>query len=259
MSNKPLVEISDVTVRLDNRLVLDSVSMELFPRVIVGLIGPNGAGKTTLLEVILGKIKPKSGKVLLGGKKPEKALKDGFGLGYLPQKHNFNRELPVTSLEVILMARYARMGFLKSPGKEDIEKAREILDLVNSSELENRLVKELSGGQLQRVLIARALVNDPKLILLDEPEAGVDIETSAKFMDLMAMLRDNLDISIVLVSHDIGTITKHADKVACLNKKLYFHDCCEELCPEALKHTYGENSELLVHNLPVRFLEKHND
>ncbi len=258
-SNKPLIELRDVTVHRGGQIALDSVSMSLERKTLIGLIGPNGAGKTTLLEVILGEIEPEVGEVLLGGKPRRKAVADGFTIGYLPQKHYFERIIPITAMRAVIMARYGRIGILRRIGKSDREAAMHAMELVGVEDLADRLVTEVSGGQLQRIMIARALASESSVLLLDEPEAGVDVETTDRFMKLIVKLRDDLDLGIILVSHDIGMITRHADNIACINRKLHFHSRPQELSDDALRATFGTECELLIHGFPKRTLEKHDD
>ena len=256
--NKRLVELRDVTVHRGGRIALDRVSMTLDRGMLLGLIGPNGAGKTTLLEVILGEIEPEQGEVLLDGIPRKKAMAAGFTIGYLPQKHYFEQIIPVTGLRAVTMARYGRIGVLKRVRKSDKEAAMEAMRLVGAEDLADRLVTEVSGGQLQRIMIARALASGSSLLLLDEPEAGVDMETADRFMKLIAKLRDELDLGIILVSHDIGMITRHADAIACINRKLNFHDKPTLLGGDVLQATFGKECELLVHGFPKRTVEGHD-
>ena len=254
-----LLEIKNVTLRRNGRVALDSVNLELPGRTLLGLLGPNGAGKTTLLQVILGELKPEEGEIYFRGKSQSKAFRAVFHIGYLPQEHDFDRSIPITGFEAVMMARYGRLGLFKRPGDEDVAIVRKSLERANASEFGDRPVRELSGGQLQRVLIARALAVESQLLMLDEPEAGVDMETADRFMKLLAKLRDELNLAIILVSHDVGLITRHADAVACINRKLHFHDQPRELDMDSLRRTFGSECEFLVHNPSVRAVEEHRD
>jgi len=224
----------------------------------MGVIGPNGAGKTTLLEVILGRLKPHSGEVLIEGLPPKKAMKQGFRIGYLTQTANIEKQIPLSVFETVIMGRYGALGLFRKPGEEDRKIVMESLDAVGIMDRSKRLIGELSGGEFQRVLIARALATRPKVLLLDEPDAGVDIETADKFMSLLAEIRDDYNIGIILVSHDIGLITRHADSVTCINRKAHFHDCPAKLTLDTIRKTFGDEFQLIVHELPKRALESHD-
>lgn len=257
--NDAIVEFIDVTVHRGGRIALDSVNLKLPPGKLLGLIGPNGAGKTTLLEVILGEIDPEAGSVLIDGIPHKDALKSGFRIGYLPQEHSFDRHIPITALQAVVMARYGSAGLFKRPNASDRAIAMDALESVDAADIARRNVGEISGGQIQRVFIARALAAHSRLLLLDEPEAGVDVETSDRFMRLLAELRDKFGLATILVSHDIGMITRHADIVACLNRRLFFHDTPISMTGEAIEYTFGKECELLIHDVPMRFLKGHDD
>ncbi len=259
MSNPPIIEIKDLNYSREGRKVLETINMALPRKTICGIVGPNGAGKTTLLELILGRIKADSGQVLIDGNSPQKPLQKGFRIGYLTQNRDIEREIPVSVFETVLMGRYGVIGLFKSPGKEDLRIAEESLAAVNLLGLRNRLIGKLSGGELQRVLIARALAYQPQILILDEPDAGLDVETSDAFMKLLADIRDEYGMTIILVSHDIGAVTRHADCIACLNRELHFHGKPAKLKPEYLVRTFGKDIEFLVHEIPKRCLECHHD
>jgi len=256
--DKPIIELRNISFLRGEALVLDSINLKLYPGILLGLLGPNGGGKTTLLRIILGEIEPDNGAVLIDGVPRKKVGHDTIKIGYLPQKHDFNRNIPITVLQTVMMGRYKDIGLFRSPGKKDREAAMKAIAMLDIEDLTDRLVGELSGGQTQRVLTARALVSYPEALLLDEPEAGVDIETSDRFMRLLAQLRDELNLGIIFVSHDIGTITRHADKIACLNRSLHFHDKPCRLSKDDFQKTFGKECELLMHTIPTRSVEGHD-
>ncbi|MCK5834005.1 metal ABC transporter ATP-binding protein [bacterium] len=258
-SSKPLIELKDVTLNRGGRIALDSVSLHLDRRTLLGLIGPNGAGKTSLLKVILGELEPESGEVFLDGIPHKKALRERWPIGYLPQHHTFESLIPITGFEAVMMGRFGRMGIFRSPSEEDRKAVLVALERINALDLADKLISELSGGQIQRIFIARALASESPVLLLDEPEAGIDRETADRFMRLLSDLRDKLDLGIILVSHDIGMITRNADVVACINHKLHFHDKPVKLDGSALSEVFGEECELLIHSYPIRQLEGHDD
>jgi len=242
-----IVELSDVWARYDERWVLKAVHLQCFAGEILGIVGPNGGGKTTLLNVILGLIQPEKGTVQLFGRRPDK--RGRLEVGYLPQISHAERGFPVTVLDVVLMGLYNRLGLIKRPGRKHKTTAMGLLDRVDMTEHAQRPFGDLSGGQQQRVNIARALASGPKLLVLDEPSTGVDSVAQEDFYELLAEIRDKQGISAIMVSHDIGVITAHADRVACLNRELHYHgepDFC--FSPELQQKIYGKDLKVMVHD-----------
>lgn len=219
----------------------------------LGIIGPNGGGKTTLLKVILGLINPSRGSVTVLGDSPERSRRY---IGYVPQISQFDREFPVTVLDVVLMGRLGRKGILRRYSEEDKRVAYEVLESVEMLELKDNQIGKLSGGQLQRVLLARALASDPKILLLDEPTASIDEPTKTELYELLKNL--NRKVTIVLVSHDIGVISSHVDKIACINRKLFYHGS-KEIEAEIIEKTYQCPVDLIAHGVPHRVLRKHKE
>ena len=220
-SRAVIVDLNDIWVRYDDRWVLKSVHLQCFAGEILGIVGPNGGGKTTLLNVILGLIRPEKGTVRLFGRRPDKRAR--LEVGYLPQISHAERAFPVTVLDVVLMGLYNRLGLIKRPARKHRAAAMELLAQVDMLEQAQRPFGDLSGGQQQRVNIARALASAPKLLVLDEPSTGIDSVAQEEFYELLAAIRDKQGISAIMVSHDIGVITSHADRVACLNRELHYH------------------------------------
>lgn len=249
---KVIVKLEEVTVDLTGQRVLEYVNLSIKERDFLGVIGPNGGGKTTLLKVILGLITPITGRVTVFSGKPEKARGE---IGYVPQVNLFDRSFPLTVFDAVLMGRIGRTG---TPGyfkSHDRDKAAEALSIVGMAEGHaGRQIGKLSEGQKQRVFIARALVSDPKLLLLDEPTASVDPTAESEFYDILNGLRDRM--AIVLVSHDIGVISRYIDKIACLNRKLYFHDS-KEIKKEDLEAIYQCPVDMIAHGVPHRVMGEH--
>jgi len=242
-----IAELSDVWVRYDERWVLKAIHLQCFAGEILGIVGPNGGGKTTLLNVILGLIRPEKGTVRLFGRRPDKHSR--LEVGYLPQISHAERTFPVTVLDVVLMGLYNRLGIIKRPGRGHKAAAMALLDQVNMLEHAQRPFGDLSGGQQQRVNIARALASEPKLLVLDEPSTGIDSVAQEDFYELLAQIRDKQGISAVMVSHDIGVITSHADRVACLNREIHYHgepDYC--FSPELQQKIFGKDLKVMVHD-----------
>ncbi|MDD5127079.1 MAG: metal ABC transporter ATP-binding protein [Dehalococcoidales bacterium] len=240
--NPELVKLEDVWVYRESVAVLEGINLTIKPRDFLGIIGPNGGGKTTLLKVMLGLINPDRGRVLITGKPPAKARDI---IGYIPQHSLFDRDFPINVWDVVLMGRYGRAGLFRGYGEHDRNAAEQALRDVSMLELRSRQVGLLSGGEQQRVFIARALVGEPKLLLLDEPTASVDVNTQAEFYELLEKLKERM--SIVLVSHDIGAVSIYVDDIGCLNRRLFYHGT-KQIDAETLEKTYGCPIHLVDHH-----------
>lgn len=249
-----IVSIQNLWVFRDSHPVLEDINLELNEGDFLGLIGPNGGGKSTLLKVMLGLIKPDRGEVRIFGQKPEGARRY---VGYMPQKTLFDPSFPVSAIEVVMMGRYSRTGLFRRYSSEDREAALSALEAVGMKELANREIGALSGGEQQRVFVARSLVSEPKLLLLDEPTAGVDAAQQAEFYDLLCKLNRKKGIAIILVSHDVTAISKYVTKIACLNQLLFYHGS-KELHPEDIEKAYGCPVDMIAHGMPHRVLRKHD-
>ncbi len=248
------IEIENLTVYYQNVCALSNINLKVKDREFVGIIGPNGGGKSTLLKSILGLIRPYEGKIRIYNKAPDRA----HGLiGYVPQFSKFNRDFPITVMEVVLMGRLSRrIPIFHRYTAEDIDIAEGIMKKLGIYQLRNRQIGELSGGQLQRTLIARALAVQPKILLLDEPTASLDASSKS---DIYAILKKlNEDITILLVTHDMGAISSHIDTIACLNTKLYYHGKAE-LGEEVLHQVYGCPVDLIAHGVPHRVFKEHEE
>ncbi len=249
---KEIISLKDVRVVYDGRTVLEEVTLSIKEYDFLGLIGPNGGGKTTLLKVILGLITPIKGEVKIFGNTPVKTRKF---IGYVPQAAQFDRKFPISVWEVVLMGRLAHRGILKKYTNEDKRIAEKALDVVEMPGFKNRQISQLSGGQQQRIFIARALATKSRLLLLDEPAAGVDTRMQDGLYRLLNKLRR--EVAIVLVSHDIGVISSYVDKIACLNRQLFYHDSKQEVIKN-LEQIYDQCPiEMLAHRIPHRVMKEH--
>jgi zinc transport system ATP-binding protein len=246
---KVIVRFESVYFSYGDYTVLENVTLSILEDDMLAVIGPNGGGKTTMLRLTLGLIKPTSGKVSLFGANPEKTR---HFAGYLPQQKVINSNFPINVYDAVLMGRYKGIG--RSYRKEDRDAAIEALDTVDMSDFKDRHISSLSGGQLQRILIARSLVSKPKILLLDEPLSGVDSEAQLSFYRLILKL--NRIMTIVLVTHDISVISEYFDRVVCLNRKLFYHGPKEGSIGK-LEDTYGCPVEVIAHGIPHRVLKKH--
>jgi zinc transport system ATP-binding protein len=255
----PAVELDGVWSRYDGDWVLRNVSLTCPRGSIFGIVGPNGAGKTTLIRIILGRITPDQGTVRVLGKHPGERDWNPCDIGYLPQISLAHRDFPVSAMDVVLMGRYGRLGLFHHPGPADREKALETLGQVGMADHAGRPFGTLSGGEQQRVSIARALVGDPRLLLLDEPSTGIDTVGQESFYRLLGDLRDRLGLAVILVSHDVGVITAHTDRIACLNRTIHYHgepNGC--LNREILERTYGRGLQVVVHDPGCSTCEGHS-
>ena len=245
------LKLKDVSLRSRGQLIIDSVSWELEEIAFVGLIGPNGAGKTVLLKIILGLIQPSSGTIEIFGKPPREAK--SF-VSYVPQYARFDSDFPISVMEVVLMGRLGKTAAFGSYTKADREIAAAAMEKLSLSDLATRQIGKLSGGQLQRVLIARALAHEPKILLLDEPTASLDTRVGSNVYELLDELSKSM--TIVLVSHDVGVISAHVRSIACMNRKLHYHGT-KEVSGEILSEVYGCPIELIAHGHAHRVLPNH--
>lgn len=215
-----VIQVKDLSVKIEDIDILKNVSFKVRKGEFTGIIGPNGAGKTTLVKTLLGFI-PYSGKVTLAGT-----------VGYVPQLSSFNREFPMSVYDFVRLPVRLEKNWKK--------KVENLLEKVGLEGYGNRLVGKLSGGEYQRVSLARALISEPNILILDEPESGVDEMGKARFYDLINEIRKEKNITILMVSHDIGMIFEKCTSVMCLNKTLHCHGPTSEIDPAQLKKIFGE-------------------
>ncbi|WP_226584933.1 metal ABC transporter ATP-binding protein [Halobacillus litoralis] len=251
MKDNTIVTFENVSFKYEKEWVVRNVDLTIKEGQFLGLVGPNGSGKSTLIKLMLGLVKPDHGSVYLFGK-PIKQYKDWQEIGFVSQKANsFNSGFPATVMEVVKTGLVSRVGAFKFFTKKHKEKARQALKFVEMEDYAHSNIGELSGGQQQRVFIARALVSDPALLILDEPTVGVDARHVTEFYDLLARLNKEQGITLLMVTHDIGTITDHATHVVCMNKTVHFHGASEEykeFNEEDLNKLYGHSVQQLTHN-----------
>lgn len=251
MSEIATVELKGINVHYDGTQVLEEVNLTVAQNDFLGIIGPNGGGKSTLLKVILGLVKPSKGTVKVFGESPKNGRKY---IGYVPQYSLYDMDFPISVWDVVLTGRLKRAGLFRKYNENDKKAAIEALEMVDMLKYKDRQIGNLSGGQKQRVFIARALVSKPRLLLLDEPTKGIDTVMQKGLYELLKKL--NSDMGIIMVSHDISAISVHVNKIACLNKKLHYHDS-KELTAKDLEVTYQCPVELIAHGVPHRVLKQH--
>ena len=256
--DEPIVEIRNVSYAYNGDPVLQDVNLNIQHGDFIAMIGPNGGGKTTLLKIILGLISPDSGTVRVNG---ERAAKASCCIGYVPQNIDINRNFPISVMDVVLMGKLDPKRRWARKSAENRQEALAALDRLGMAPAADKKIGELSGGQRQRVFISRALVTAPKLLLLDEPTAGIDTKGQAEFYKLLKDL--NSDITVVVVSHDLLVISRYVKSVACMNKRLHYHDHAE-ITGDMLEAMYCSVEEvcpveLVAHGLPHRVLHRHEE
>ena len=246
-SEQPVARFEDVTFGYGPTPVVEDVSFTVESGDFLALVGPNGSGKSTLLRLLLGLHRPDAGSVRLFGEPAHEAA-TGTRVGYVAQDvASGGRAMPITVREVVRMGRYPHVPHGRFR-PEDREAVDEALATVGVTDLAGRRVGALSGGQRQRVFIARALATGADVLALDEPTVGVDARSREAFFDLLSTLNRE-GLTVVLVEHDIGVVTTHATRVACLNRQLHFHGSTDDfVASDALSAAYGANHHVVVHD-----------
>ena len=267
----PLIEIKNLSAGYDNRTVLRNINLTVYDRDFLGIIGPNGGGKTTLIKCILGLLKPTGVEILYrvattsgnssaphdnsAANSQFSTLNSQLSMGYLPQYNSIDRKFPITVEEVILSGLSSQKSLISRFTAAHREKARQVIARMGLEGLEERAIGALSGGQLQRALLGRAIISDPQLVVLDEPSTYIDKRFEARLYELLAEI--NHDCAIILVSHDIGTVLQQVKSIACVNETLDYHPDTG-ISEEWLERNFNCPIELLGHGaLPHRILAEH--
>lgn len=229
--------------------VLNNVNFIVYENDFIGVIGPNGGGKTTLLKVILGLLKPSEGSIIFNNN-----LLDGNRIGYLPQISTGDINYPVTVADIVLSGLMIHKGIISRMNSADRIKAARVIDELGLTGLSGSTINELSGGQMQRVFLGRAIIGDPKLLLLDEPGNFVDTTFENDFYEKLRELNNRM--AILMVSHDVGTISSHIKSFACVNRSLHYHPSHEITNEDLL--AYGCPIQLITHGeVPHTVLKYH--
>ncbi len=246
---KIAIELKNVNFSYNDNVVLENVSFQISDGDYVGMVGPNGGGKTTALKIILGLVKPDSGEVLIFGHTLEKA-KEHYEVGYVPQKVMEGEfAFPATVREVVESGRVSRYPVFRGFSLSDKEAIAKALVLTGIGHLQDRLIGELSGGQRQLVFIARALAREPRILILDEPTVGVDASSKEKFYSFLEELNHNLNMTIVMVSHDVDVMVGETKQILCLNKNLICHMDSSSFKKEKFSDIlYGSKAKSVPHN-----------
>ena len=236
------VEVHDLTVAYHRKPVLWDIDLKLPSQRLIAIVGPNGAGKSTLLKAILGLVPLASGEITIFGESLKKARAK---IGYVPQRETVDWDFPVDALDVVLMGRYGRLGWIRRPGKADRDIAMTSLEKVGMAEFSARQISQLSGGQQQRVFLARALAQDAQLYFMDEPFAGVDAATEIAIVQVLRELRA-VGKTVVAVHHDLQTVPEYFDHVVMLNMRLVATGPVQTVfTAKHLQQTYGGRLTLL--------------
>lgn len=214
----PIIQLSGICAAYDQKRVLEDVNLTVYKKDFLGIIGPNGGGKTTLMKIILGLLKPTAGKISFfqDGKRC-----DEITMGYLPQYNTIDKKFPISVYEVVLSGLNRQKSLFRPFTKEQHQKVEGVIKQMGLEGLENRAIGQLSGGQLQRALLGRALVSDPEVIILDEPNTYIDKRFEAKLYQLLEEI--NKERAIILVSHDIGTVLQNVKSIACVSVEVDYH------------------------------------
>jgi len=244
-----LFDVRDMNfIRGDNE-ILKSVNLTILPGEYCAIIGPNGGGKTTLIRLLMGLEKPTSGTIKLFGIEQAK-FREWHRIGYVPQRSALvDATFPATVREVVAMGRYARRGIFGFESPEDVRAIEESMEQMGVSDLRDRLIGHLSGGQRQRVMIARALASHPQVLIVDEPNTGVDVESQHRFYDLLRILNKTKGIAILFITHDVGVIAEDISKLFFVNQTLLLSQTPQEMLRcDSMSRLYGTPSHVVSHN-----------
>ena len=224
-----IIDIAEVDFAYRQTLVLKQVSLRVEAGTTLGLIGPNGGGKTTLIRLLLGLLEPTRGTLRVAGMTPQQAVSRGDVIGYLPQNPPTPESIPISARQVARLGLVGKTGMLRGYRRADLQFVDELLARLGIAELGETPIADLSGGQFQRVLIARALAARPKILLLDEPTTGIDRLGQQQFLESISALKRELGLMVIFVSHDLRAVSAISDRIACLNLTLHYHDVPEHL------------------------------
>jgi ABC-type Mn2+/Zn2+ transport system ATPase subunit len=234
------IDIENVTVNYNGKIALHSASMQLKAGSICGLVGINGSGKSTLFKAVMGFVKPATGRVLINGLPIKMVQKKGL-VAYVPQSEDVDWNFPVSVYDVVMMGRYGYMNILRIPSEKDKRVVQESLERVQMWDIRHNQIGELSGGQKKRAFFARALAQEAKVLLLDEPFTGVDIKTEKAMIGLLIQLREQ-GHTILISTHDLASITTFCNQVVLINRTiLAYGDTSEVFTEENLSRTFGDS------------------
>lgn len=246
---EPIVEVKDLVVKYNGNIVLDHVSLRVLRGDVLGIVGPNGGGKTTLLNAILGNVDVSSGSVRLFGQEQRK-FKDYQRIGYVAQHAiQFDPLFPATVEEIVRLGCITRKRLGRRLSREDKRAARQAMEVVGIEDIRGKKISDLSGGQKQRIFIAKALVRNPELLILDEATSGLDVCIQDRFVGLLHTLKEERDITVITVSHDLSSIMCQSNKLAVVNRNLFYTDVNAATDPtNLLREAYGQHFTFVFHH-----------
>lgn len=236
-----IININNVSFSYSHIPVVRDINLAIGKGEFLGVIGPNAGGKSTLLKLILGLLQPDAGEITVFGERPEKGRSR---IGYVPQHPAFSRDFPINVRDAVLLGRLGETRWYGGYTQEDKEIAINALKAVEIDNIHNQTIDSLSGGQLQRVLIARALASRPDILILDEPTANIDVRAEEDIFGLLKQYNDHM--TIIVVSHDIGFISGYVDRVACLNQTMLCHTT-SEISGKTIEELYGAPVKMIQH------------
>ncbi|MFW9923164.1 MAG: metal ABC transporter ATP-binding protein [Candidatus Thorarchaeota archaeon] len=222
-TNKPIICLNDIAVSYQSNVAIFDINLDVFRNEFLGICGPNGSGKSTLLKTMVGAVEPFRGKVRVLGEDVSKNTSLSnvrMKIGYLPQMELIDRNFPALVKDVVAMGLYSQVGLFRKLNNSDYEKVKRALEIVELDNFSDRPVGHLSGGQQQKVMIARGIVNQPEILFLDEPTSALDFKVAKNITDIIKKIHDETNLTIVLVSHDIEFIRNNCSKAICMNKKI---------------------------------------
>jgi len=238
-----VIKLKNLTYSYEFQPSLQNINLEVEENDFMAILGPNGGGKTTLLKIILGQIKNYTGKVLIDGTVNDKWLKKNI-IGYLPQQERIDDNFPATGLDIVLMGLAGQKGLLSFFNNKDKTRALNAMESTGSQHLYKEKITNLSGGELQRVLLARALVSGSDYLFLDEPEAGVDLKSTEKIYKILKREQEK-GKTIIDISHNISSISKYSTSMICLNHTLHCHKKPELVNADIIRRTFGDVMQIV--------------
>lgn len=235
----PLIDISHLDFAYEQSLVLKHIDLTVEPGTVLGLIGPNGGGKTTMVRLLLGLLRPTRGRITIAGQSPAHAVRRGDVIGYLPQRPSTSPRFPINVRQFVRLGLAGKTGMLRAHERDDLQFVETLLHRVGADAYADQPIGALSGGQLQRIFIARALSCRPQLLLLDEPTTGIDRAGQQHFLEFLQSIRREMNLTVIFVSHDLRAVSAISDRIACLNLTLHYHDVPEHLPPDLVYRLFA--------------------
>ena len=244
----PIFDVKNLSFIVRGQNILSDISLEIFNAEYIAIIGPNGGGKTTLIRMLLGLDKPTTGEIKLFGKKLSD-FKEWHKIGFVPQRASLvDQNFPATALDIVKMGRVSKRGVFSKETQEDRDAVKDAMFKMDILNLKDKMVGTLSGGQRQRVMIARALASKPEILILDEPNTGVDMVSQKNFYTLLSKLNKEEKITIVFITHDIGVIADDIGRLFTINQKaIICNDPKKAMSCEDMSKLYGIDAHL-IHN-----------